>query len=171
VAEELTAERLADQPPPAPSTGDVWRLVLADMEQRRLLGIERYGTPVQPFNGRDALTDAYQELLDLTVYLRQWLAERQALLAKVDELEATLEDEEAGHQETLRLWQESKAEVERLRAALKPFADYAERVDSFPAGVAQQDKAPAKVEWWPGMVPTLGDCRRARKTLEGKADA
>ena len=64
------------QPAPKPSTGDVWALVLADMEARRRLGIERYGTPLQPHNGRDALTDAYQEALDLAVYLRQAIEER-----------------------------------------------------------------------------------------------
>jgi hypothetical protein len=64
------------QPVPQPSTGDVWALVLADMEDRRRLGIERYGVPVQAHNGRDALIDAYQEALDLAVYLRQAIEER-----------------------------------------------------------------------------------------------
>jgi len=67
---------ITDQPAPAASAGDVWRLVLADMEERRLLGIKRYGTPLQPHNGRDALVDAYQEALDLVVYLRQAIEER-----------------------------------------------------------------------------------------------
>lgn len=69
---------ITDQPPPVPSSGDVWALVLADMEERRRLGIARYGTPLQPHNGRDALVDAYQESLDLAVYLRQAIAERDA---------------------------------------------------------------------------------------------
>jgi hypothetical protein len=38
---------------------------------------------------------------------------------EVDALECTLEDEEAAHQDTLRLWNESKAEVERLREEIK----------------------------------------------------
>ena len=46
------------------------------MEERRQVGIERYGTPLQPNNGRDALVDAYQEALDLACYLRQSIAER-----------------------------------------------------------------------------------------------
>lgn len=65
-----------DQPPPKPASGDIWRLVITDMEQRRLVGIERYGTPLQPFNGRDALMDAYFEALDLVCYLRQAIEER-----------------------------------------------------------------------------------------------
>lgn len=80
---------IEDQPPPQPSQGDLWQLLIDEMrqhtasynlvanytiknmEERRRLGIERYGTPVQPFNGRDALVDAYQESLDLLVYLKQ----------------------------------------------------------------------------------------------------
>ncbi len=68
-----------DQPPP--SRNDlpaVWPLVLADMHERDKIGRQRYGTPLQPFNGRDALADAYQEALDLAVYLRQALYERDA---------------------------------------------------------------------------------------------
>lgn len=69
---KLTEEQAA----PNPSEGDCWKLVMADMEERRLHGITKYGVPVQPFNGRDALVDAYQEALDLCVYLRQAIAER-----------------------------------------------------------------------------------------------
>ena len=65
-----------DQPPPEPGKGDIWRLVMEDMEERRKTGIERYGTPLQARNGRDALVDAYQEALDLAVYLRQAIEER-----------------------------------------------------------------------------------------------
>lgn len=50
--------------------------LIADIEKRRALGIERYGTALQPFNGRDALVDAYEESLDLATYLKQVLVER-----------------------------------------------------------------------------------------------
>lgn len=65
-----------EQAPPKLSSGDVWLLVLKDMEERRLHGIEKYGVPVQPHNGRDPLIDAYQEVLDLAVYLRQEIEQR-----------------------------------------------------------------------------------------------
>lgn len=69
--------KVADQPPPIPSDRPaVWDLVIADMRDRDAVGRERYGTPLQPHNGRDALVDAYQEALDLAVYLRQAIAER-----------------------------------------------------------------------------------------------
>jgi hypothetical protein len=48
----------------------------ADMRERDATGRARYGTPLQPFNGRQALVDAYQELLDAAVYLRQHIYER-----------------------------------------------------------------------------------------------
>lgn len=67
---------ITDQPPPTPSAGDMWQLVMADMEQLRKLGIERYGMSQQPNNGRDALVDAYQEALGLCVSLRQAIEER-----------------------------------------------------------------------------------------------
>ena len=68
-----------DQPPPQRNGNPaVWDLVIADMKARDQLGRERYGTPLQPFNGRDALVDAYQEALDLAVYLRQAIEERNA---------------------------------------------------------------------------------------------
>jgi hypothetical protein len=68
---------IADQPPPTPNGQPaVWDLVIADMRERDQVGRERYSTPLQPFNGRDALVDAYQEALDLVVYLRQAIAER-----------------------------------------------------------------------------------------------
>ncbi len=66
-----------EQPAPTPNERPpVWPLVVADMESRDVEGRKRYGTPLQPFNGRDALVDAYQEALDLAVYLRQALYER-----------------------------------------------------------------------------------------------
>jgi hypothetical protein len=71
---------IADQPPPEANDGPaVWDLVIADMRERDHVGRARYGTPLQPFNGRDALVDAYQEALDLCVYLRQAIHERDAL--------------------------------------------------------------------------------------------
>jgi hypothetical protein len=66
----------------------VWELVLADMAARDADGRQKYGVPLQPFNGRDPLVDAYQECLDQSVYLRSAIYERAALLARVAELEA-----------------------------------------------------------------------------------
>lgn len=70
----------ATQPPPTPPADPkapaVWDLVKFDMEARDATGLRRYGTRLKPGNGRDALMDAYEEALDLVVYLRQVLFER-----------------------------------------------------------------------------------------------
>ena len=67
------------EPEPMPTVNEnpfVWELVMADMRSRDDFGKEKYGTRLQGFNGRDALKDAYQEILDAAVYLRQMLYER-----------------------------------------------------------------------------------------------
>lgn len=70
------------EPPPAPNDRrPVWELVVEDMKERDRVGRAKYGTPLQPFNGRDPLIDAYQEALDLAVYLRQAIEEKYAPIA------------------------------------------------------------------------------------------
>lgn len=66
-----------DQPPPAVnSLPAVWDLVISDMLARDRTGEQRYGARLQPHNGRDTLRDAYEEALDLCVYLRSLMYER-----------------------------------------------------------------------------------------------
>lgn len=68
--------RDGDQPLPIPNSGrDVMALMAADVMRRRELGITRYGTTLQAFNGRNALQDLYEELLDAAVYVRQLMEE------------------------------------------------------------------------------------------------
>ena len=65
------------QPDPQPSNGPaIWDLVVADMHERDNSGYEKYGRRLRAHNGRDVLVDAYQEALDLAVYLRQAIFER-----------------------------------------------------------------------------------------------
>jgi hypothetical protein len=54
--------------------GDLKRMI-ADVEARKAIGIERYGTPLQAFNGRDVLQDLYEELIDAATYTKQALIE------------------------------------------------------------------------------------------------
>lgn len=49
--------------------------VARDVEKRKQFGITKYGTGLQAFNGRNPLVDAYQEILDGVMYLRQALEE------------------------------------------------------------------------------------------------
>jgi hypothetical protein len=68
---------VAEQPAPIPNDRPaIQDLVAADIAERKRVGIERYGTPLQGFNGRDALRDLYEELLDACQYVRQLMYER-----------------------------------------------------------------------------------------------
>lgn len=72
----MPPSEINDQPPPTHNQSKpIWELVVEDMKQRDQVGRERYGTPLQAHNGRDALIDAYQEALDQCVYLRQAIEE------------------------------------------------------------------------------------------------
>lgn len=83
----MTKKSLSEyEPQPTPTEEKpVWDLVIEDMRQRDFEGRRKYGTPLQASNGRDALVDAYQEALDLCVYLRQEIERR-------DQLEKSRED-------------------------------------------------------------------------------
>lgn len=90
-------DRPGDQKMPVPNDGpsmhdlvledlagrsnSVWAgpgLLMDVVEQRKALGLSRYGTILQAFNDRDALRDALDEAVDLLVYLRQALVEAAA---------------------------------------------------------------------------------------------
>lgn len=72
-----TLGRVVDQPPPVPNERvAIVDLVIADMVERKRVGTERYGTPLQAHNGRDMLVDAYQEALDQCIYLRGEIEDR-----------------------------------------------------------------------------------------------
>ena len=62
---------------PKLATGpDIWELVIADMRGRDEHGKRKYGIALRADDGRDHLVDAYQEALDLAVYLRQEIEAR-----------------------------------------------------------------------------------------------
>lgn len=68
------------QEQPQPSKNDlpcIQDLVIRDIENRKEVGKQRYGTTLQPFNGRSALWDAYFEAVDLVQYLRQLIYEQE----------------------------------------------------------------------------------------------
>lgn len=67
----------APQPQPTPNESrPIWEMVIEDMRERDRFGREKYKTPLQVGNGRRTLLDAYQEALDLCVYLRLEIEER-----------------------------------------------------------------------------------------------
>jgi hypothetical protein len=68
-----------DQPAPIHNDGpSMHDLVAADLAERKEHGLRKYGTPLQTGNGRSMLRDAYEEVLDLAVYLRGALEEEAA---------------------------------------------------------------------------------------------
>jgi hypothetical protein len=50
--------------------------LLKDMRDRDAWGRSKYKVPLQPYNGRDALVDLYQEFLDATAYTMQYRLEQ-----------------------------------------------------------------------------------------------
>ena len=68
-------------PAPKKGRGDVWNDIIMNLtpgtalreraEARRMLGISRYGTPLQYGNGRDVALDLEEELLDALAYAQQ----------------------------------------------------------------------------------------------------
>lgn len=85
----MSDQRSLSSPEPMPipvSSRPIWELVIEDMQDRDRMGREKYGTPLQAHNGRRPLVDAYQEVLDLAVYLRQSIEERGNAVAEADRL-------------------------------------------------------------------------------------
>jgi len=70
----MNASKKEPMPIPNDSTPIV-DLVKADLDTRSAVGVRKYGTKLQAQNGRNALMDAYQEALDLCMYLRQAIEE------------------------------------------------------------------------------------------------
>ncbi|HVW09181.1 MAG TPA: hypothetical protein VHC90_11405 [Bryobacteraceae bacterium] len=67
------------QPKPKPGRGPaIPELVVADIRERDAAGFVKYGQHLQAHDGRDHLIDAYQEALDLAMYLRQEIEERRS---------------------------------------------------------------------------------------------
>lgn len=63
------------EPAPTGNGADITELVVQDLAERKAAGTKKYGQPLRAFNGRRALVDAYQEAIDMTLYLRQQITE------------------------------------------------------------------------------------------------
>lgn len=79
----------APEPPPTPRPGapSMHDLVCADLQERKEFGLRKYGTLLQMGNGRNHVMDAYQEVLDLAVYFKQVMLERDALASALSSAE------------------------------------------------------------------------------------
>jgi len=72
----MSVYKTDSQPHPVADGSDVQRMVIADIEARRLKGIRKYGVPLGVNNGRDHLVDLFEELLDAVCYLKAELIKR-----------------------------------------------------------------------------------------------
>ncbi|MGW7100339.1 hypothetical protein [Streptomyces sp. NPDC054883] len=70
--------RPGDQPLPHKGGEPVQERLIEMIKERRALGIQRYGRPLETFNGRNAVQDALEEALDLATYLTQIEMEQEA---------------------------------------------------------------------------------------------
>lgn len=73
----LDSKASTPQPPPTAGRVDVAPIVIADIEARVAAGKQKYGVLLQTHNGRNALWDLYQELIDACMYVRQRLLEEE----------------------------------------------------------------------------------------------
>lgn len=54
-------------------------LLIKEIRARKKQGIKTYGRPLTPFNGRSALQDLLEELLDACHYIKQKIIEDEAV--------------------------------------------------------------------------------------------
>ena len=64
----------------------MWGFVIEDMRLRNEAGKKKYGVALQKFNGRNSVQDAYEEILDFTVYAKQWIEERKEMISVLKQI-------------------------------------------------------------------------------------
>lgn len=113
----IDRKKIVDQPPPTGDGQPVWDLVIDDMRERDNLGRQRYNTPLRSWNGRDALVDAYQEVLDLAVYMRQEIEERRSIQEICAQVSLIPGAEDCTPQNLIRTLSEVEERIHILEAA------------------------------------------------------
>lgn len=86
------------QPDVTPENPAVIDILIEELLGRKQLGMERYGVPLYPFNGRDMLQESLEEALDHVVYTRAAMLERAAMQDKIYALQDQLEEEREENQ-------------------------------------------------------------------------
>lgn len=76
MSEEFKRPAATPEPMSKPGSKFVLSEVIKDFCARDAVGQKKYGTSLQTFNGRDSLNDAMQEAMDLVMYLKQAIMER-----------------------------------------------------------------------------------------------
>ena len=78
--EKKLNQAATNEPSPTGEGKFVIPYVINDMNARSEMGERKYGTKLRINNGRDSLMDAYQEALDLVMYLKQAIMDREGNL-------------------------------------------------------------------------------------------
>ena len=107
----------APQPPPTQGVTPVYRLVMADILALVDAGQQKYGTTLNTHNGRSAKWDAYQEIIDLTLYMRQDIAERDDEITFLRQwLRNTLETDDEFINTVFANWLRQKKSYEQIHS-------------------------------------------------------
>jgi hypothetical protein len=157
------------QPDPKGDGVDVWPLVIKDMNDRDTLGKLKYGIPLRAHNGRDALVDAYQEVLDMSVYLRQEIEERNDLKRMISETRGVADSENSSPRELVSKLINRVKEQERqnriLSATVMHYQTHTGYIAGFDDGV---EAVLAAVEQVRGDLLTRENIDEIYKVLEKK---
>ena len=104
------------QPKPVPNDQPAnWDSVIADIHARDEMGARKYGTRLQAVNGRNYATDAYEEALDLVVYLKGLQVEHARMTDQIAQL--------------TRERDESREALESANIALRYFSTHSEEME------------------------------------------
>ena len=69
---------------------NVHESLMAQLQARATFGQQKYGKALEPWNGRNPVIDAQEELLDLFVYLEQLRMEREMVVEELRKLDYTI---------------------------------------------------------------------------------
>lgn len=97
------------EPQPKGHGDDVLTRVILDLKARGVVGKLKYGTALKTNNGRNALMDAYQEALDMCMYLKQKLMEETKPMKTIREWQHACHENAINHG-----WWEEKRPIPEL---------------------------------------------------------
>jgi hypothetical protein len=96
-----------------PSQVEVFPFIHKDLLEREAYGREEYNGPLVTNDGRDNDWDAYQEALDLAVYLRKGILEREMFEARVATLHSAMGKQATRIAELVRANEEFRRRLEQ----------------------------------------------------------
>lgn len=165
---EPTKQRDGDQPLPTAGRECVQDALIAEIQARKELGIQRYGSVLMTHNGRDSLRDAREEAVDLAVYLMQVELEDRDAKA---ELAGVREERLKYGTECNRLAGELEATHNRARTLVRRLKDVKAERDTARAQVVAVRATAADMRTWcspQGLADHYANC--IELALDGQLD-